>query len=274
MEPTTDKRNQIIATIIIAVLILIAIAYFFSRSVSQPSSGNTATSTATTTLATSTSGGVSTTSSSGTYTVKQISGDTTPTAPNYKAPLNITAPGISADERTSLQSQFAVTEASIASNKTDFDAWIALGSEREQAGDYAGAAADWQYISEIYPTNVVSNANLGDLYTNDLMNYPRAAAAFEAQIAIDPTDVYIYSDLFSLYTNQYPQGAAVATAILKQGIAANPKATNLMVILARYYKSTGDITDAKTEYSAAIASAQAQGNTSAVTQLQQEATTP
>jgi tetratricopeptide (TPR) repeat protein len=240
MEPRTDKRNEIIAGIIIIAIILIGIAYFFSKSAPEiplPTSSATSTSEA----ATSTSGAItitgSTASSSG-YTITPIyATSSAPVAPNYKTPLTFSASaGLTSDEESSLQSQFAAAQATLAQSPEDFNSWIELGDLRKQAGDYAGAAADWQYMSELYPTNVVSNANLGDLYTNYLPDYPKAAAAYKAQIAIDPTDVYIYDDLFSLYTNtnQYPQSTAVITAMLKAGIAANPGATELKADLAKY----------------------------------------
>ena len=235
MEPQSDRRNEIIAIIVICVVIIGGIGYLLSR----PSSGTSST-TATSSAATSTSSttapiGITvngTTSGAG-YTIKPIYA-TGSAAPNYKAPLVISATDVPADERTSLQTQFAATQAAIAANSTDFNSWIALGDERKEAGDYTGAAADWQYMSAIYPTNVVSNANLADLYTNYLHSYPKAAAAYKAQIANDPTAVYIYVDLYQLYTNQYPQPTATIVALLKQGIAANPNAAELKADLAKY----------------------------------------
>ncbi len=237
MEPKKDRRNEIIAIIIIAAVILCGIAYFLSKSSPAGVSSSTASSTPVTTSSTSTSGTISVTSTSSSgsgYTVHLITSGNAPAAPNYKAPLVVSATDVSAAESASLQNEFAATQAAIASDKTDADAWIALGDERKEAGDYAGAAADWQYIAALYPSNLVANANLGDLYTNYLHDYPKAAAAFKAQIAIDPTDTYIYDDLFSLYTNQYPQSTATIVALLKQGIAANPSAAELKADLAKY----------------------------------------
>jgi hypothetical protein len=239
MEPRTDKRNEIIAGIIIIAIILIGIAYFFSKSTPEiPLPVSVATSTSES--ATSTSGTINVTGSSASssgYTITPIySGGSgaAPVAPDYKVPLVFSDPTVTADEQASMQSQFAAAQATLAQSPEDFNSWIELGDLRKQAGDYDGAAADWQYMSELYPTNVVSNANLGDLYTNYLPDYPKAAAAYKAQIAIDPTDVYIYDDLFSLYTNQYPQSTAIITAMLKAGIAANPGAAELKADLAKY----------------------------------------
>ena len=274
MEPRQDKRNQIIAAIIIAAAILIGIAYFFSRSSSAPSTpSNIASSTApTSTSSTSSVPGVTITSASSSsgYTVHLITGGKAPVAPNYKTPLVFTDPSVTADEQTSMQAQFAQVQAVIAANGQDFNSWIELGDLRKEAGDYAGAALDWQYMSALYSDNIVSNANLADVYTNYLHDYPKAAAAYKAAIVNNPKQTYLYQDLFQLYTNQYPQSTATIEGVLKQGITAVPQATDLMVTLARYYKSTGDMTDAKAEYGVAIASAQSQGQTALVTQIQKE----
>jgi tetratricopeptide (TPR) repeat protein len=241
MEPRSDRRNEIIAGIIIIAIIIIGVAYLASKSSPQlPESATTTTSTASSTDMSATStGGIVSINGSGTssadYTVNMVSAGTAPAAPNYKAPLTFSASaGLTSDEEASMQAQFAQAEATLAKTPSDFNSWIELGDLRKQAGDYAGAAADFQYMSKLYPTNPVSNANLGDLYTNYLHEYPQAAIALKAQIAIVPTDVYIYDDLFQLYTNQYPQSTAVITAMLKAGIAANPNAAELKADLAKY----------------------------------------
>ena len=230
MEPRPDRRNEIIAGIIIAAIVLIGIAYFFSKG-GAPVALPRTTATSTNESASSTTGVVSingSDASSSGYTIKMVSaGGAAPVAPNYKAPLIFSDTTITADERSAMQAQFAQAQAALAKNPQDFNSWIQLGDLRKEAGDYAGAALDWQYMSALYPSNVVSNANLGDLYTNYLKNYPKAAAAFKAQIANDPKDVYIYDDLYSLYTNQYPQSSATIVALLKAGIAANPGAVEL-----------------------------------------------
>ena len=274
MEPRQDRRNEIIAIIIIAAIVLIGIIYFFSHISSSNTLSNIASSTATgatTTSATSSTTSITVASVSSTtgYTIKIVPVGKAPAAPDYKASLACSA-GIAADVCSSTQAQFSVAQAAIKTNPTDFNAWIALGVYREEAGDYVGAAVDWQYMSALYPNNIVSNANLADLYTNYLKDYPKAAAAYKAAIANNPTQVYLYQDLFQLYTVQYPQTSTIVVSILKQGITTNPKATELMVTLARYYKSTGDLVDAKAEYTAAITSAQNQGQTTLAAQIQTE----
>jgi tetratricopeptide (TPR) repeat protein len=141
---------------------------------------------------------------------------------------------VTAEEKVSMQASFAQVQTAIAANVQDFNSWIELGDLRKEAGDYAGAEADWQYISALYPSNIVSNANLADLYTFYLHKYPQAAAAYKAAIANDPKQVALYVNLFSLYTNQYPQPSATIVALLKQGLAVNPNAAELKADLAKY----------------------------------------
>ncbi len=242
MEPRQDKRNQIIGGIIIVAIILIGIAYYFSKQPASPGTpSNTATSTTTsatsTTVKTSASPAasisVTSASSNAGYTIHVVSAGNAPAAPDFKAALVFTS-GISTDLQSSIQTQFTQAQAVLKSDSKNFNAWITLGDARKEAGDYAGAAADWQYALALYPSNVVSNANLADLYTNYLHKYPQAAAAYKAAIANNPTQVYLYQDLFSLYTNQYPQSTTTIIALLKQGLAANPNAAELKADLAKY----------------------------------------
>jgi len=237
MEPQQDKRNEIIAIIIIGAIILIGIAYFFSKSLSTPTTpSNTASSTPINTTSSSSASSITVTSASSSsgYTIHLITAGKAPVAPSFKTPLTFSDPSVTADEQVSMQAQFAQVQTTLAANDQDFNSWIELGDLRKEAGDYTGAAADWQYVSALYSSNVVSNANLADLYTNYLHEYPQAAAAYKAAIANDPTQVYLYDDLFQLYTNQYPQPTATIVALLKQGLAANPNAAELKADLAKY----------------------------------------
>jgi len=264
MRMNTQNRNILIGIIILAAL---AAAVYFILQQQKP----TTTSMATSTSATSTYN-LSTSTVPG-YTITEVpisSGSHTPIAPDYTMPLAFSS-SVTPDERTSLQAQFVQVQAALAQNKLDFGSWITLGNLRKEAGDYAGAALDWQYASAEFPNNVVSFANLADLYTNFMPDYPKAAAAYKQEIKNNPSQPYIYEDLFQLYTTQYPQGSSAPEAVLQQGIAANPKAVDLQLDLARYYKSKGETAQAQAEYQAAIANATAQGQTSSAAQIQQEA---
>ena len=230
---THQTRNILIGLVIVIIVLILGYFAWQERGTSIPA-------TATSTAATSTdiSANISSTTTSGPgYTIKPVTGPSI-TAPSTATPLVFSA-SVSVDERATLQSQFAQAQATLKASPTDFNAWVALGGLRKEAGDYAGAAIDWQYVSALYPTNVVSFANLADLYTNFLPDYPKAAAAYKQAIKNDPKRADLYMSLFSLYTNQYPQSAATAEAVLQQGIAANPNAADLKAALASYQAAHG-----------------------------------
>ena len=239
MESQPDNRNRIIATIIVTAAVLCGLADLFSRTAPAAAPVTTPGATSTSQAATTTviGGGITvttgTSTSGGGYTIKMVNPGKAPVAPDYMAPVTYD-PTLTADERASFASGIAQAQALIAKDKQSFDAWIQLGDMRKEAGDYANAALDWQYMTALYPTNVVSNANLADLYTNYLHDYPKAAAAYKAAIANDPKQVYLYTDLVSLYANQYPQPSSTIVALIKQGLAVNPASPELKAALAKY----------------------------------------
>lgn len=216
---------------IIVLVILIALGTWADTSQGPASSpASTATSTATTYTVGSTTDGIAV--SGGSATVKEV--DTTlPTAPNYKKPIAYGA-DVSADVRAALNAELATAQSEIAANGQNFDAWIGLGTLYKMGGDYQDAATVWTYVSQVWPGNSVSFNNLGDLYTNFLHDYPKAAAEYKQQLANSPTDVQDYIDLYMLYTNQYPQSSSTVIALLSQGLKANPGNAQLQATLSAY----------------------------------------
>jgi tetratricopeptide (TPR) repeat protein len=170
-----------------------------------------------------------------------------------------------------LKARNATLVAQIAANETDAAAWINLGALRKINNDYRGAEAAWIYVTKLYPSNSTAYANLGDLYMNFLHDYTRAETNYLLATKYAPTDASLYQTLFTLYTStSYKPSATAAEDILKKGIAANPRAIDLEVVLARYYKSLGRIADAKVQYDAAIANAKSQGQTALAAQIHEE----
>lgn len=276
MNPQPQNTQNIYR--VITLLIAIAIAtYLYMHHVATTTPTTNKTSAASSTipnvqinLAPTTSA----TSPSGTYTVKAIplsSGTNAPAVPNYKKSFTCIA-SISAAQCATLQSQAVTLEVAIAKNNQDLLAWINLGTVHKTAGDYQSAIIYWQYMANMYPTNPVAFSDLADMYMNFVKDYPKAEANYFAAIKAYPIDPSAYKNLFVLYTTtSYTGGVGAAEAILKQGITANPKAVDLEVTLARYYKSLGRTADAKAEFDVAIKNAQAQGNTALASQIQQEA---
>lgn len=190
------------------------------------------------------------------------------TAPDFKAPIACT---LTAEICTQVRKQQADIISTLTSKKTDFEAWVTLGTLYKMSGDYKNAAIMWEYVSAIYPKNITSFANLGDLYTNFLKDYPKAIVAYTQEIKNSPTNLDAYKSLFQIYTTtSYTGGVGAAEKVLKEGISANPKAIELRVILARYYRSLGRTADAKAQYAAAIESAKSQSQTSLAADIQKE----
>ena len=277
MDPQNQNSYRTILSIVVIILIVLG-GFLFLRSF-KVADDNNATSTAGSVSSTTNASLASTTSAgqttvggvtgNGNFTVKMLG--TLPAAPTYKNPLTCAA-SVSAQECALLQSQAATLKTQIAKNEQDFNAWMSLGTIRKNAGDTQGAITAWQYVTALYPSDAGAYDNLADLYANTLKQYAKAESNYLTGIKLDPTDTNPYIDLFTIYTTtSYTGKAGAAESILKQAIAANPKAVDLQVRLARYYRSLGRTADAKSEYAAAVSNAQAQGQSSLATEIQQEA---
>ncbi len=153
-------------------------------------------------------------------------------------------------------------------NNTSYSDWIHLGDDRKLLGDYVGASQAWEYAGLLYPLNLISFNNLGDLYSNFLHDSAKAETEYQIAIKNDPTNPGSYHSLYNLYIQDKNNTAAVS--LLKQGIQAIPGSFEFQVMLARYYRDAGNMTLAKQYYDQAISIAQKQQNTVVVTDLQSE----
>lgn len=213
MDRTT--RNILIGIVVIVIIALLGYLAWQGRQgsgITQPAS--TATSTGTSiTIPTSTAPA----SGSG-YTITPITSAGAPTAPDYKTPLTFPA-SMSADEQASLQGQFTSIQTTLASSPTDYPSWIQLGILREDTGDYQGAAADWKYVTEIYPNDPTAFADLGDLYASYLNEPSQGVTNYKEAIKLDPTqEETFYQNLAQIYLNEGDTADAKAT--LEEGINA------------------------------------------------------
>jgi tetratricopeptide (TPR) repeat protein len=194
-----DTKTQRVGVAIVAVVIIGALGYFAwkERSGSHPPIGQSA-STTVIQIGTSTID-LSAASQSG-YTIREIPIETKKgiAAPEHAAPLQC-ASGVATDTCASAQAMFGVAQGAIASSSIDFNGWVTLGVARKEVGDYTGAAADWEYVSKLYPTNPVSFANLGDLYANYLRNDAKAVTNYKLALVNNPKALYIYDNLYNLY---------------------------------------------------------------------------
>ena len=199
--------------------------------------------------------------------VGPIAQDVSTPAPSLERPIPETS-DIPDETRAMVLSQLSVTIEALKEDPKSFDEWIELGLERKRLGDYEGAAEAWEYVSLLYPGNIVSFANLGDLYMNFLHDYAKAEERYLKAIKNKP-DPYIFSNLFDLY-RVYKAESEGGIDILKKGIVENPGALELYIMLARAYRDAGRIDEASIAFDEAIAVAQRQNNTSAVASLKEE----
>ena len=211
---TQTTRNILIG--LVALIVIIALGYFVfkERQTAMPATSSTSTSTVTSIVV-----GASTTNTGG-YTITPIYATTTPApqTPNYKMPLTFSS-DINADQKAAYQSQFAVVQTTLASNSTDYSSWLELGILREDTGDYQGAAADWKYVTKLYPTDPTAYADLGALYASYLNQPTQGEAYYKQAIALDPTkEETFYQNLAQIYIAQ--GDTADAKAVLQQGINA------------------------------------------------------
>jgi Flp pilus assembly protein TadD len=218
MPMSTTTRNSLIGVVVVLLILLLG---YFAWQERQNAAVSTPTTSATSTTATSTGASIvvssSTTTSSDGYTITPVTSAGAPVAPNYKTPLTFPA-GTSADVEATDQSQFATIQTTLASQPMDYPSWIQLGILRESTGDYTSAAADWKYVTEIYPTDPTAFADLGNLYASYLGQSAQAITDYKEAIKLDPTqEETFYQNLAQIYLNEGDTADAKAT--LEQGIS-------------------------------------------------------
>lgn len=216
---TDVQRNFLIGIGIVAVLGFGI--YALSRPAAAPSGAAGG-------LATTTTDGVSGT---GGYTVNETT-TTLVHAPDYRTAIKFAA-SVSLEVRAALNVQLAEVQQKLDKNKTDLTAWITLGGIYKTGGDYADAAAAWEYVSAVSSTDTITPNNLGDLYMNFLKDYPKAEANYKKSILLSPKNVSTYVNLYYLYHDLYRQGTGADEAILEEGLKANPGDQSLLGLKAQ-----------------------------------------
>jgi tetratricopeptide (TPR) repeat protein len=195
-----------------------------------------------------------------------------PPAPDTKRKVSYSK-DLSPEVQKIYAEKIAASAADIKENPYSLEAWIGLGLNYKQAGDYAAARDAWEYASLLSPGNVVSFTNLGDLYHYYLKEYPKSEQNYRQAIKNDPTYVLSYVGLHELYRYSYGVLTTKAADILKEGIKANPKNIDLYTTLAAYYKSLNnkiDIANARAYYEKALAIAKELKNEQLIALIQAE----
>lgn len=272
MENTTENNPaftyRIGAAIVVALIAFFAFAWYISRpvKVEAPYIGY---STSTPNIASSTESGLSTTGGAYTVSNDDIVDVDLPTPPDFRAPVQY-ASDVTPEVRAAVDARVQVLVDKLAKDSFDLGTWIDLGTMRKIGGDWKGAEMAWLFVTKAAPKNPMAFSNLADLYMNFLKDYPKADAMYKKVNALAPDAIDAYISRSVLYESFYKAGGNPEAA-LKQGLTANPKSVELELALAHYYTRAGRPSDAKTAYQAAINIAQADGNTTLVSQIKSEA---
>lgn len=168
-------------------------------------------------------------------------------------------------------SQGAQASAQDVLKSLDIRAMVSLARDQKNAGNYDAAIATLTRAAQTFPGEVVANNNLGDIYMNFKKDYPKAEAAYKAVIKTNPQYLDAYRHLLELYTTtSYKPTNTAAADIVTQALKALPKAYDLELILARYYRDIGETAKARAEYRLAIDNAKGQGLASVAADMQAE----
>ena len=144
------------------------------------------------------------------------------------------------EDKPKIEAEIKIISQTLKDTPDYLQGWLQLGILRKYIGDYEGASEAWEYAVKIRPKDFVAYNNLGDLYHFYLKNFPRSESAIKKVIELRPDYTSAYRNLFELYALSYKEKEGLAAGALMDGISKNPKAYDLMVALAMYYKEKGN----------------------------------
>ena len=149
------------------------------------------------------------------------------------------ASDISPEARQKIQVRADEIAAILQKDSSNLFAWLDLGMLRQSAGDYAGAREAWNYVTAVDPGNIAGIMNLANLDALHLKNVPAAIMLYTKAISFSPKTPDIYRRMYDIYVSIGERTKSID--ILKKGIASNPAAYELMVLLARDYRAHSEI---------------------------------
>jgi len=119
-----------------------------------------------------------------------------------------------------------------------FWALIKIEQIKQLVGDYQGAEQALLWAVKLQPKSYLAHGNLANLYFHHFKDFAKAEEHYLKAIeSNNPKTLSYYLDLHQLYRYFYKQDTNLAEEILKQGITKYPQTTDLMLVLADYYRS-------------------------------------
>lgn len=231
-------QNSYVWGAIIAVVIIAGALFIFTHKAAAPGPAATIS----TSISTSTNGAGTTTLKTGnkaasvpvqatiTQSSAPVSGAVTP---SLNQPVTYSA-ALAPDAAATIKADITALRASLKANPAQSDKWLQLTFYYKAGGDYALAEQVWLYMTKAAPTSFVAFADLGDLYNNFLVNYPKAEANYLQAIRLKPDDISNYVNLSMMYKYQYKTNTSAASDIVAQGLKANPNNPTLLQLQAQY----------------------------------------
>jgi tetratricopeptide (TPR) repeat protein len=262
MPTMQDKKQTAISSLVVFVVLLVLAGFYIYNDINKKGGASSNPSTTNTTA-----------NNEPAYTIDQVPIEKGKTVTTKVPDLNrqvIFKADVPSETKKVIIDNIARLVANLKGDNTRFNDWLDLGIQYKIAGDYEGARDAWEYASALSPLNYISFSNLGDLYTNYLKNYSKAEENLKTSIKNKPDYTTGYRALYELYRYSYKEKANLAPQILKEGLSKNPKNTDLMILLAQYYKETGDKTQALKYYNQALNEFGKIGNTSMAALIQKE----
>ncbi len=155
----------------------------------------------------------------------------------------------------------------ITANPTDADAWLQTAINQTELGAIPWAIKSYQKAGELAPGSFLAFYNLGELYVRT-REYEKAEIAYATAVKNDPVRTNLYRPLVQLYSQHLTEKKNKIPQLLNAGLALTPNkdAQDLLGMLAAYYQSVGDRTQAIATYERLVRANPK--NTSAKTELE------
>jgi len=126
---------------------------------------------------------------------------------------------------------------------------IGLAQIKELVGDIEGAKQALIWAVALQPQSYVAHGNLANLYFHHYQDFAKAEEHYLKAIEPDdPGTITYYFDLHEIYRYFYKRDTTLAEDILKLGIERYPEVTDLMAVLADYYRHLKRDKEAKELY--------------------------
>lgn len=121
-----------------------------------------------------------------------------------------------------------------------FNSLMSMAMTKYVLGDYKGAEEIWLYVAANRPKSSPPFYNLGNLYADNLKDYPKAESFYKKAIENDPKEISYYRNFFELYAYKYAEKKELAEQVLLDALTQDPKNIDMMNLLGAYYQEQGE----------------------------------